>query len=132
HDSKWLAYSVDNAAQISRVHVYSLAQNKSFPVTDGMTESIEPAFDASGKYVYFLSSTDAGMSKHSFMQSAADSQRPRYNLNLAVLRKDLPSPFLRESDEEKEAKKEAEVPGVPGSAELPEEIRERMKAAAEA
>src|SRR5262249_55157494 len=107
-------------------------QNKAFPVTDGMTESFEPVFDGSGKYLYFLSSTDTGMSKHGFMQSSADSQRPRFNLNLAVLRKDLPSPFLREGDEEKEAKKEAGVPGVPGSTELPDEIKERMKAAAEA
>jgi tricorn protease len=101
HDSKWLAYSLDDSAQIARVYVYSLEQNKSYPITDGLSEAVEPVFDAGGKYLYFLSSTDTGMSKHGFMQSAADSQRPRFALNLVVLRKDLPSPFLKESDEEK-------------------------------
>src|SRR5262245_20821998 len=65
-DSKWLAYAINTPAQIDRVYVYSLEQNKSFPVTDGMREATEPVFDASGKYLYFLSSEDTGMSKHGF------------------------------------------------------------------
>jgi len=101
HDSKWLTYAIDTAASISQVFLYSLDQNKSFPVTDGLSEATEPVFDASGKYLYFLSSTDTAMSKHSFSQSASDTQRPRFSLNLAVLRSDLPTPFKRESDEEK-------------------------------
>jgi tricorn protease len=100
-DSKWVAYAMNTPAQIYRVYVYSLEQNKSFPITDGMTEATEPAFDAGGKYLYFLGSSDTGMSKHRFSQSAADSRNPRWSINLVVLNKDLPSPFLRESDEEK-------------------------------
>src|SRR5262249_32453441 len=46
HDSKWLAYAIDDAAKISQVFVYSLEQNKSSPVTDGLSESSEPVFDA--------------------------------------------------------------------------------------
>ena len=100
-DSKWVAYAINTPAQIYRVYVYSLEQNKSFPVTDGMTEATEPVFDAGGKYLYFLGSNDTGMSKHSFSQSASDSRQPRWSINLAVLKADVPSPFLRESDEEK-------------------------------
>lgn len=100
-DSKWLVYSVNTPAQISRVYAYSLEKNTSTPITDGLTEATDPAFDAGGKYVYFLSSSDTGMSKHGFSQSAADSRQPRWSINLVVLNKDLPSPFLRESDEEK-------------------------------
>ena len=100
-DSKWVAYAMNTPAQIYRVHVYSLEQNKSYTITDGLTEATEPCFDAGGKYLYFLSSNDTGMSKHGFSQSAADSRQPRWSINLAVLNKDLPSPFLRESDEEK-------------------------------
>src|SRR5262249_12874560 len=85
---------------------------------------------------YFLSSTDAGMSKHGFMQSSADAQRPKFSLNLAVLRKDTPSPFLKESDEEKvqseKDKAAAATPGLPPGVDLPDEIKDRMKAAAEA
>jgi tricorn protease len=100
-DSKWVAYAINTPAQIYRVYVYSLEQGKSFPITDGLTEAVEPVFDASGKYLYFLGSNDTGMSKHRFSQSASDSRPPRWSINLAVLKADLPSPFLRESDEEK-------------------------------
>jgi tricorn protease len=48
------------------------------------------------------------MSKHGFMQSAGDARPPRWSLHLAVLRKDLPSPFLRETDEEKGPSPKAE------------------------
>ncbi len=100
-DSKWVTYAINTPAQISRVYAYSLEQNKSTAITDGLTEATEPTFDASGKYLYFLASDDTGMSKHRFSQSAADSRNPRWSINLVVLNKNLPSPFLRESDEEK-------------------------------
>jgi len=125
HDSKWLTYAIDTAANISRVFVYSLDQNKSFAVTDGLSEATEPVFDASGKYLFFLSSNDTAMSKHSFSQSASDTQRPRFSLNLVVLRNDLATPFKRESDEEKG---EAARPGGDAG----DDARERMRAMAEA
>jgi tricorn protease len=131
HDSKWVAYSEDNAAKISQVFVYSLDQNKSFAITDGLSEAAEPVFDVGGKYLYFLSSTDTGMSKHGFMQSSADSQRPRFSLNLVVLQKNQPSPFLKESDEEKGEQPKANG-GPAAGADLPDEIKDRVKAAADA
>jgi tricorn protease len=100
-DNKWIAYTADTAAKISRVYVYSLEQNKSFPITDGLSEASEPVFDANGKYLYFLSSDSTGMSKHGFSQSAADARPPRFAIYMAVLQKGTPSPFLKESDEEK-------------------------------
>jgi tricorn protease len=102
-DSKWLAYAMDTPGQISRVWLYSLEKDKSFPVTDGLSEAVEPVFDAAGKYLYFLGSTDTGMSKHGFMQSSGDSRAPKWSIHLAVLRKDQASPFIRETDEEKGA-----------------------------
>jgi len=100
-DSKHVAYASNTPAAISRVFVYSLESGQSTAVTDGLTEATDPVFDASGKYLYFRSSNDTGMSKHGFSQSAADSRPPRFALNLVVLTKNLPSPFLRENDEEK-------------------------------
>jgi tricorn protease len=100
-DSKWIAYSTDTSAQIGRVHVYSLEQAKSFPVTDGLSEANEPVFDAGGKYLYFLASNDTGMSKHGFSQSASDSRPPRWQPYVVVLKKELPNPFVKQSDEEK-------------------------------
>ena len=100
-DSKWVAYTTESAAHISRVHVYSLEGDKSFPVTDGRSEATEPAFDAGGKYLYFISSDSTGLSKHGFSQSSVDARPPRFAIYMAVLQKGTPSPFLKESDEEK-------------------------------
>lgn len=100
-DSKWVTYAIDTPAHIAQVFVYSMEENKSYPITDGLSEAAEPAFDANGKYLYFLSSNDTAMSKHGFSQSASDTRAPRWSINLVTLRKDTPSPFLKESDEEK-------------------------------
>ena len=73
------------------------------PVTDGLAEVTEPVFDRSGKYLYFFGSTDAGPILDWFSQSGNDMQETR-NVYLTVLRKDLPSPLAKESDEEGTAK----------------------------
>src|SRR5262249_4350372 len=79
---------------------------------DGLGDAIDPVFDASGKYLFFLSSTDAGPANQWFAQSNAD-MRVRRTPYLVVLRKGVPSPLARESDEEKDApagkKKEKEA-----------------------
>ena len=112
-DNNWITYAMETPAKISRVFVYSLEQNKSFPVTDGKSEATEPAFDAGGKYLYFLSSDSTGMSKHGFSQSASETRQPRFGLYMAILKKDTPSPFLKESDEEKGPQATSPFPGRP-------------------
>ncbi len=100
-DSKWVAYTSETAAHIARVHVYSLESDKSSAITDGQSEATDPAFDANGKYLYFVSSDSTGLSKHGFSQSASDARPPRFSIYMAVLQQGVPSPFLKESDEEK-------------------------------
>jgi tricorn protease len=104
-DSKWIVYTRNDRVYIQAVYAYSLEQDKSFPITDGLSEVAEPVFDASGKYIYFLGSTDAGPVKQWFDLSATDLRKTS-SLYLVVLRKDLPSPLARESDEEKGVQKE--------------------------
>jgi tricorn protease len=82
------------------VSAYSIEQGKSFPITDGLAEVTEPVFDTSGKYLYFFGSTDAGPLLDWFSMSNADMRQTR-NVYIVVLRKDLPSPLAKESDEEK-------------------------------
>ncbi len=98
-DSKWLAYTVGTQPLVMTVSVYSVDQDKSFPITDGLAEVTEPVFDRSGKYLYFFGSTDAGPRLDWFAQSGNDMQETR-NIYLTVLRNDLPSPVAKESDEE--------------------------------
>jgi tricorn protease len=99
-DSKWLAYAMDNQANITTVYAYSTEQSKTFQVSDGLSDVSNPVFDRSGKYLFFLGSTDAGPVKDWFAQSNAD-MRATSGIYVAVLRNDLPSPLAKESDEEK-------------------------------
>ncbi len=116
-DSKWIVYTLNTQSYIQKVFVYSLEQDKSFAITDGLSEVAEPVFDASGKYLYFISSTDAGPVKQWFDMSNADL-RATYSLYLVVLRKDLPNPLARESDEEK-PKPEEKAPTTQTQTALP-------------
>ena len=107
-DSKWVAYTLITPTFFRRVHVYSLDQDKSFPVTDGLSDVDEPTFDAEGKYLWFLASTDAGPANQWFDMSNEDTRRTAA-LYLAVLRKDLPNPLAKESDEEKPKDEKADA-----------------------
>ena len=98
-DSKWLAYTLRTDAYIEQLYLYSVADKKSRPVTDGMSEVSEPMFDAGGKYLYFFASTDAGPVKQWFSMSNADMVVTR-SLYLAVLARGVESPLKPESDEE--------------------------------
>jgi tricorn protease len=98
-DSMWIAYTLSNPSRIRRVYLYSIEQDKSFVITDGLSEAYEPVFDPDGKYLYFFVSTNAGPVKDWFSMSIVD-MRMTSSIYLAVLKKDIPSPLAKESDEE--------------------------------
>lgn len=98
-DSKWIAYDKVTATQFKRSYIYSLAQQKSFPVTDGLSDASEPTFDRAGKFLYFFSSTDAGPVINWFDQSNIDFHRTA-SIYLVTLQKETVSPFAKENDEE--------------------------------
>ena len=106
-NSKWFVYTLHSAAYFKKVFLYSLEQDKSFPVTDGMSEVSNPVFDPSGKYLYFFSSTDAGPVKNWFDMSNADMEMSSA-IYLMTLQKDVPSPLAKESDEEEIKEDESE------------------------
>jgi tricorn protease len=106
-DSKWIVYALGNRAAYHTVQAYELAADKSRPITDGLSDAIDPVFDRSGKYLYFLASTDAGPTNQWFAQSNAD-MRVRRSIYLVVLKKGTPSPLAREHDEEKADKTKKE------------------------
>ena len=98
-DSRWLAYTLNLPTNMEQVYLYSLDQKKVFPISDGLSDVGNPAFDANGKYLYFFGSTDAGPVRQWFAMSNADMEMSR-NLYLVTLQKDVPSPLAKESDEE--------------------------------
>ena len=95
-----LAYTQNSPTYINRLLLYSVADGKSYPVSDGLADATSPVFDASGKYLYFLVSTDAGPVNDWFSQANAD-MRTVQQVYLAVLAKGVASPLAKESDEEK-------------------------------
>ncbi|MBS0417054.1 MAG: PD40 domain-containing protein [Proteobacteria bacterium] len=101
-DSQWVAYTRQLISGQHAVFLYSLAQGKSFQVTDGMSDALFPAFDANGKYLYFTASTDIALTA-SGLDMSSDAHPTSRSVYLAVLNKDDPSPVAPESDEEKAA-----------------------------
>src|SRR4029079_11500104 len=59
-DANFISYTTITETNFERAWVYSLAENKSYAVTDALSNVTEPTFDPSGKYLYVLASTDAG------------------------------------------------------------------------
>jgi len=98
-DSKWVAYSKNLPSHLRAIFVYSLADKKSSQVTDGLADSISPAFDVNGKYLYFMASTNYGPSTGWLEMSSLD--RPvRRAIYLVVLNANEPSPLLPETGDE--------------------------------
>ncbi|MFC1724528.1 PDZ domain-containing protein [candidate division KSB1 bacterium] len=107
-DSKWIVYTKNTLALFQQVFIHSIDQNKSFAITDGLSDVSDPVIDNSGKYIYFFASTDAGPVKHWFAMSNADMRISR-NIYLVTMEKETPSPLAKESDEEKIKKEEKEA-----------------------
>jgi tricorn protease len=110
-DSRWIAFVKPVRSWYRAAFMYSLEENKSTQITDGMSDVAHTTFDKTGKYLYFTASTDIGPAVFGFDMTSYP-HRPTRSVYLAVLRKDLPSPLSPESDEEKfqEDKKEGDKP----------------------
>jgi tricorn protease len=113
-DSRWVVYALGNKAAYHTVHAYDTTTDKARAITDGLSDAIDPVFDRDGKYLYFLASTDAGPVNQWFSQANADMRIHR-SVYLVVLKKGVPSPLARESDEEKpkEDKPKEDKPAKP-------------------
>jgi tricorn protease len=98
-DSKWLAYSKRLPSQFHVLMAYSVTDRKSYQLTDGLSDALSPAWDAGGKYLYFLASTEFGLSS-GWLDLSSYDRHMRRGAYLMVLAADTPSPLLPESDEE--------------------------------
>jgi len=110
-DSRWLAYTQNTPTLFNRLFLYSLADGKSYPVSDGLANATSPVFDEVGQFLFFRVSTDAGPSIDWFSLWRADV-RSAQQIYLAVLAKGVPSPLARESDEEKPKSEEPKILGA--------------------
>jgi tricorn protease len=122
-DSQWIAYTRRLDNQIRAVFIYSLAENQSYQVTDGMSDATNAVFSRDGKYLFFTASSNYGLNTGWLDMTSFERPITR-SIYAMVLNKDDPSPLAPESDEEKteeEKKKEsAEAKGAPEDEKKPE------------
>jgi len=98
-DSRWVAYSRNVPSHLRAVFLYSIEEGKTHQITDAMADAVSPAFDANGKYLYFLASTDYGP-RTGWLEMSSLDRPSRRAIYLAVLSSSEPSPFLPEAGDE--------------------------------
>jgi tricorn protease len=99
-DSKWVAYSSRLRSLYHAIFVSNVETGETKQVTDGLADAVWPTWDANGKYLWFLASTDFGL-RSQWLDMTSYDHTPTFGLYLAVLRKTDPSPLLPESDEDR-------------------------------
>ncbi|MFZ1752525.1 MAG: S41 family peptidase [Caldilineaceae bacterium] len=107
-DGRWLAYAFSATHQTTEIRLYRLAdpdaedealhEGQVFPVTRPVLRDVRPAFDAEGRYLYFLSYREFTPVSDalSFALSFPRGARPY----LITLQADLPNPFIPQAEEE--------------------------------
>ncbi len=98
-DSQWVAYAKVAQNLNSVIYLYSIADRKITAVTTSFWNSVNPIFDPTGKYLYFLSDRSFNAVPDNFDFEAVYPQTTR--VYVMTLRASLPSPFAPQSDEAK-------------------------------
>jgi tricorn protease len=127
-DSRWLGYVKQLKNHLRAVFIYSLEERKTTQITDGMSDAVYPGFDKNGNQLYFAASTDMGLTT-GWLDMTSTAHPVTRNVYVVVLRKDLPSPIVPESDEEKppEEKKEGETASTTEKEKTKEAEKEKEK-----
>ncbi|MFT3746438.1 MAG: PDZ domain-containing protein [Pyrinomonadaceae bacterium] len=101
-DSKWVAYAAHLRSMYKAIFVSNVETGESKQITDGLADAITPVWDASGKYLWFLASTDFGL-RSQWLDMTSFDHNENFGLYAVMLKKSEPSPLLPESDEDKGA-----------------------------
>ncbi len=118
-DSKWVAYASRLRSMYHAIFVSNVETGESKQITDGLADAVWPAWDASGKYLWFLASTDFGL-RSQWLDMTSYDHDVTFGLYLAVLKKTEPSPLLPESDEDRGVgNAPPSTPGGPGGGRPP-------------
>ncbi len=101
-DSKWIAFAKRLPTYYRVIVVMNAETGEQHQITDGLADATSPAWDASGKYLWFLASTDFAL--RSQWLDMTNYERPRTNaLYAVVLKNGDATPFTLESDDESAA-----------------------------
>jgi tricorn protease len=99
-DSKWVAYASRLRSLYHAIFLSNVETGETKQITDGLADAVWPVWDASGKYLWFLASTDFGL-RSQWLDMTSYDHEENFGLYLAVLKKTEASPLLPESDEDK-------------------------------
>lgn len=99
-DSEWIAYTKTLTNGVSALFIYNIGTKATQQVTDGMSAVRGPVFGTDGNYLFFIASTNIGLTNSGLHMSAYD-RSPDYNVYAVLLAKDTPHIIKTESDEEK-------------------------------
>ena len=98
-DSRYVAYVKRLPTQLRAIWVYDATTQRTRQLTDGLSDAMSPAWDASGKYLWFLASTNFALRTGWLDMTSYDRPVTRA-LYLAVLAANEPTPLPPESDED--------------------------------
>jgi tricorn protease len=98
-DSRYVAYATRLNTLLRAIIVANVETGEQRQVTDGLADAMYPVWDASGKYLWFLASTDVGL-RSQWLDMTSYDREVNFALYLAVLKKGEASPLLPESDED--------------------------------
>lgn len=110
-DSKWLAYAIDGANTLTRIHLFSIADGKSTPITSDRYDSYSPVWSPDGKWLYFLSDRHL----ESLVQSPWGPRQPepffdrQTKIYQVALKKGQRSPFQPDDELSKAPEKDADA-----------------------
>lgn len=104
-DSRYLAYAKRLPTQLRAIVVYDTRTGTSHAITDGMADAISPVWDAGGKYLYFLASTNFAL-RTGWLDMTSFERPVTRALYAVVLKAGDDSPFRPLSDEESAKKDE--------------------------
>jgi tricorn protease len=98
-DSKWVAFASRLNTLYRTIVIADVDTGQKHQVTDGLADAMFPVWDASGKYLWFLASTDFAL-RSQWLDMTSYDREETFALYVAVLKKSDPSPLLPESDED--------------------------------
>jgi tricorn protease len=99
-DSKYVAFASRLNSLYRAIFVTNVETGEKKQVTDGLADSMYPVWDAGGKYLWFLASTNFGL-RSQWLDMTSYDREETFGLYFAVLKKDDPSRLLPESDEDR-------------------------------
>lgn len=98
-DGKHLAYAKAMPNRLRAVFLYSVETGRKTQVSDARSDAFEPAFDSSGRHLYFLSSATSGARRVFGMSSFPFQALVTSSVQAAVLRRGERSPLLPSAHE---------------------------------